>query len=178
MSAGCIYVSILWENIFSLDKNTTPVSLISIFHRNQSVHHLPFRSSRQRCSIKKLFLKFSQNPQENNCARVSFLIKLQAEACKKDSVTGVFRHLADWDCLLFGWRLYTWLNKGCHFRISLFLLSFFQCLFLFLFFYIYRYVEFIQTLPSYFKMNIKTNACKKLLYRFLEIWTCAIGCIT
>ena len=31
----------------------------------------------QRCSIKKLFLEISQNPQENTCARVSFLIKLQ-----------------------------------------------------------------------------------------------------
>ena len=29
----------------------------------------------QRCSVKKLFLEFSQNSQENACARVSFLIK-------------------------------------------------------------------------------------------------------
>ena len=32
----------------------------------------------QRCSVKKVFLKFLQNSQENTCARVSFLIKLQA----------------------------------------------------------------------------------------------------
>ena len=32
----------------------------------------------QRCSVKKVFLEISQNSQENNCARVSFLIKLQA----------------------------------------------------------------------------------------------------
>ena len=32
----------------------------------------------QRCSIKKVFLEISQNSQENTCARVSFLIKLQA----------------------------------------------------------------------------------------------------
>ena len=32
----------------------------------------------QRCSVKKMFLEISQNSQENNCARVSFLIKLQA----------------------------------------------------------------------------------------------------
>ena len=32
----------------------------------------------QLCSVKKVFLKISQNSQENNCARVSFLIKLQA----------------------------------------------------------------------------------------------------
>ena len=29
-----------------------------------------------RCSAKKVFLKFSQNSQENTCARVSFLMKL------------------------------------------------------------------------------------------------------
>ena len=38
----------------------------------------------QRCSVKKVFLEISQNSRENTCARVSFLIKLQA------SVTGAF----------------------------------------------------------------------------------------
>ena len=32
----------------------------------------------QRCFVKKVFFKISQNSQENTCARVSFLIKLQA----------------------------------------------------------------------------------------------------
>ena len=32
------------------------------------------------CSIRKVFLKISQNSQENTCDRVSFLIKLQASA--------------------------------------------------------------------------------------------------
>ena len=32
----------------------------------------------QRCSAKKVFLEISQNSQENTCARVCFLIKLQA----------------------------------------------------------------------------------------------------
>ena len=32
----------------------------------------------QRCSVKRVFSEISQNPQENTCARVSFLIKLQA----------------------------------------------------------------------------------------------------
>ena len=36
------------------------------------------KSSHQRCSVKKMFLEISQNSQENTCARVSFLIKLQA----------------------------------------------------------------------------------------------------
>ena len=31
-----------------------------------------------RCSVEKVFLEISQNSQENICARVSFLIKLQA----------------------------------------------------------------------------------------------------
>ena len=37
----------------------------------------------RRCSVKKVFLKISQNFQENTCARVSFLIK-------RDSGIGVF----------------------------------------------------------------------------------------
>ena len=32
----------------------------------------------RRCSVKKVFLEISQNSQENTCAIVSFLIKLQA----------------------------------------------------------------------------------------------------
>ena len=47
----------------------------------------------QRCSVKKVFLEISQNLQENTCARVSFLIKLQALRLqlyeKRDSGTGV-----------------------------------------------------------------------------------------
>ena len=37
----------------------------------------------QRCSVKKVFLEISQNSQENTCARVSFLIKLQAATLLK-----------------------------------------------------------------------------------------------
>ena len=47
----------------------------------------------RRCSVKKVFLKISQNSQENTRARVSFLIKLQAEACnliKKETLAQVF----------------------------------------------------------------------------------------
>ena len=36
------------------------------------------KSSHRRCSVKKMFLGISQNSQENTCARVSILIKLQA----------------------------------------------------------------------------------------------------
>ena len=47
----------------------------------------------QRCSVKKVFLEISQNSQENTCARVSFLITLQATTCnviKKETLTQVF----------------------------------------------------------------------------------------
>ena len=48
-------------------------------------------SSYRRCFVKKVFLKISQNSQENTCVRV-FLIKLQ-QACnfiKKEILTQVF----------------------------------------------------------------------------------------
>ena len=47
----------------------------------------------QRCSVKKVFLEITQNSQENTCARVSFVIKLQAETCnfiKKETLAQVF----------------------------------------------------------------------------------------
>ena len=36
----------------------------------------------QKCSVKKVFLEISKNSQENTCARVSILIKLQARGTK------------------------------------------------------------------------------------------------
>ena len=47
----------------------------------------------RKCSVKKVFWKIPQNSQENTCARVSFLIKLQASACtfvKKETLAQVF----------------------------------------------------------------------------------------
>ena len=43
---------------------------------------LKFRSSRPEVFCKMVFFKISQNSQENTCARVSFLIKLQAKIFK------------------------------------------------------------------------------------------------
>ena len=37
----------------------------------------------RRCSVKKVHIKISQNSQKNTCARVSFLIKLQASILLK-----------------------------------------------------------------------------------------------
>ena len=45
----------------------------------------------QRCSVKKVFLKISQNSQENTCVGVSFLQVLGLQLYeKRDSNTGVF----------------------------------------------------------------------------------------
>ena len=47
----------------------------------------------QRCSVKKVFLEISQNLQENTCASISFLIKLQVSTCnfvKKETLSQVF----------------------------------------------------------------------------------------
>ena len=47
----------------------------------------------QRSSVKMVFLEILQNSQENTCARVSFLIKLQAPACnfiQKETLVQVF----------------------------------------------------------------------------------------
>ena len=47
----------------------------------------------RRCSVKKEFLEILQNSQENTCARVTFLIKLQTSACnfiEKETLAQVF----------------------------------------------------------------------------------------
>ena len=45
----------------------------------------------QRLSVKKVFLEISQNPQENACTRVSFLLTLQAcNFIKKETLARVF----------------------------------------------------------------------------------------
>ena len=46
--------------------------------REDDICRCSYRSSHRRCSVKKVFLKISQNFEENTCARISFLIKLQA----------------------------------------------------------------------------------------------------
>ena len=54
---------------------------LNLWHANLSMQIWPCcmdRSNHQRCSIKKVSLEISQNSHQNTCARVSFLIKLQA----------------------------------------------------------------------------------------------------
>ena len=65
---------------------------------NTNVISKTFRRSDWRCSVKKLFLKVSQNSQKKQpCRSLSFLLKLQASrfqtsmpSVKKDANTGVF----------------------------------------------------------------------------------------
>ena len=49
----------------------------------------------QRCSVKKVFLEISQSSQKNTCARVSFLVKLQASGLqfiKNETLAQVFSY--------------------------------------------------------------------------------------
>ena len=69
-----------------------PVTIILNHNFDKQLNQ--YRSSHQRCSIKKVFLEISQMSQKNICARVSFSIKLQALGLqlylKRDSGTDVF----------------------------------------------------------------------------------------
>ena len=47
------------------------------------------------CSVRKVFLKILKNAQQNNCARVSFLIKLQSSGLQlyqKETLVEVFSY--------------------------------------------------------------------------------------
>ena len=57
----------------NLDFLTSPTILDNLVHPRENTEAVV-----QRCSVKKVFLEISQNSQENTCARVCFLIKLQA----------------------------------------------------------------------------------------------------
>ena len=75
---------------FSYGKNETfSISLNYLISQSQQMYftdanfpdggdYFSIRSSHWRCSVKKMFLEISQNSQKYTCARVSFLIKLQA----------------------------------------------------------------------------------------------------
>ena len=67
----CLGLQTLFLGIFL---NNTRIEKVSVYLGTNS-----FRSeaATQRFSLKKLFLKNLQNSQENNCVRVSFLVKLQ-----------------------------------------------------------------------------------------------------
>ena len=75
-----------------LVKSLTHTRTILQSHRNQSIDLDTAEAVVRRCSIKKVFLKISQNSQEDTCARISFLIKLQAwelQLYKKETLAQV-----------------------------------------------------------------------------------------
>ena len=66
--------------------------VVAIFHHDHYLKFLKIRNSHGRCSVKKEFLKISQNSQENTWVRVLFLINLQASPATslKETLTQVF----------------------------------------------------------------------------------------
>ena len=76
-----------------------PVELLSIFFRKPITRNTP-EAVVQRCSIKKVFLEISQNPQQNTCARVSFLIKLQASSPRPTLLKKRLWHRVYWTPLV------------------------------------------------------------------------------
>ena len=73
----CIFQLKLWkinsEKIYMLS-----LIIFSGISLSWQAFLLSIEAVEQRCSVEKVLLEISQNSQENNCARVSFLIKLQA----------------------------------------------------------------------------------------------------
>ena len=55
-------------------KSDNPLFLSKKIHHEETSIMIYHRSSHRGCSIKKMFLKISQNSQENTCARVSFFL--------------------------------------------------------------------------------------------------------
>ena len=60
--------------------------------------HLPVCTDAvvRKCSVKEVFLEISQNSLENNCARVSLLIKLQVSASRKFLGTTFLKEYHRW----------------------------------------------------------------------------------
>ena len=89
-------------NLFHISQKNFPLKNLLTFTESLQKNFFffalrsPYKSSHQKCSVKKqkVFLEISQNSHENTGAIVSFLIKLQTEACsvvkKRDSGTDVF----------------------------------------------------------------------------------------
>ena len=83
-----IYTEVIYDQIYDCSNDKIFPSQCGIRKGYSSQHSLLvmteiFKESvdieavTQRCFVKKVFLEISQNSQENICARVSFVIKLQ-----------------------------------------------------------------------------------------------------
>ena len=65
----------------------------------------------QRCSVKKMFLEISQNSQENTCARVSLLIKMQALQSTSGGCFWIYQGIVLRETYLSFWLLTTLTKK-------------------------------------------------------------------
>ena len=72
----------IWKNFYSGLTLVLSLQFVSdLFELNTFVHLFETKITEavvRRCSVKKVFLKIWQKSQENTCAIVSFLTKLQA----------------------------------------------------------------------------------------------------
>ena len=66
-----------WESLTVVPARNKAKRLSSVNHITKTIHHLHYSEDLYRNSHPEVFLKNSQNSQENTCVRVSFLIKLQ-----------------------------------------------------------------------------------------------------
>ena len=87
---GVFFTLFKWYKCYQIAQRTTFVNLV--ITSNEAKERIN-RSSPAEVFCKKVFLKILQNSKENNCARTSFLIKLQAEAwnfIKKETLAQMF----------------------------------------------------------------------------------------
>ena len=62
-------------NILAFENSYSGIFICSVHRKTEAIS--------SRCSVKKMFLKISQNSQENNCARAFSLIKFSTTLSKK-----------------------------------------------------------------------------------------------
>ena len=67
-----------WLHVYFNSKLGDARKCHDTLNRVHVVYNVTIRSSPERYSVKKVFLKNSQNSQQSACARASFLIKLEA----------------------------------------------------------------------------------------------------
>ena len=81
-----------WKVCFSKNHTLGWSLMISLLTHFKPVFHC-IETATRRCSVKKVFLKISQNSEKNTCVRLSFLISCRPKACnfiKKETPTQVF----------------------------------------------------------------------------------------
>ena len=70
----------IWPSLFSFNTKVNLNYCVGVKEKRskKSCRNQDTEAVARRYSVKKVFLEMSQNSQENTCARISFLIKLQA----------------------------------------------------------------------------------------------------